>query len=58
MSIIPKYLRHVLTVILIAIRNRVTTVTIDEAPKLPDMYMDPHLKGRLVLKFGSFGPTC
>ncbi|KAK0335075.1 hypothetical protein LTR91_021116 [Friedmanniomyces endolithicus] len=40
------------------IKNRVTTVTIDEAPKLPDMYMDPHLKGRLVLKFGSFGPTC
>ncbi|KAF1987249.1 alcohol dehydrogenase GroES-like domain-containing protein [Aulographum hederae CBS 113979] len=33
-----------------SIRSHVTTVTMDEAPKLPDMYMDPHLKGRLVLK--------
>ncbi|KAK3075238.1 hypothetical protein LTR53_001602 [Teratosphaeriaceae sp. CCFEE 6253] len=33
------------------IKNKVTTVTLDEATKLPDLYMDPHLKGRLVLKF-------
>lgn len=33
------------------IRSFITTVSLDEAPKLLEMYMDPHLKGRLVLKF-------
>lgn len=33
-----------------AIRSHITTVTLDETPELPDMYMNPHLKGRLVMK--------
>ncbi|KAK5729084.1 hypothetical protein LTR15_002225 [Elasticomyces elasticus] len=33
------------------IKNQIRTVGIDDAPKLPEMYMDAHLKGRLVLKF-------
>ena len=35
------------------IRNVITTVGREEAPKLPDMYMSPHLKGRLVMKISS-----
>ena len=32
------------------IRSHVTTVGLEDVPKLPDMYMDSHLKGRLVMK--------
>jgi len=32
------------------IRSYVTTVTLEQTPELPDMYMNPHLKGRLVMK--------
>lgn len=32
------------------IRSYVTTVDFKDVPKLPEMYMDKHLKGRLVLK--------
>jgi D-arabinose 1-dehydrogenase-like Zn-dependent alcohol dehydrogenase len=32
------------------IRSHITTVPFEDAPKLPYMYMDPHLKGRLVMK--------
>ncbi|KAH7039431.1 chaperonin 10-like protein [Macrophomina phaseolina] len=32
------------------IRSYVTTVAFEDAPKLPELYMDKHLKGRLVLK--------
>jgi len=35
------------------IRSHITTVTLDEVPKLPELYMDPHLKGRLVMKIES-----
>jgi D-arabinose 1-dehydrogenase-like Zn-dependent alcohol dehydrogenase len=35
------------------IRSLITTVTLDEAPALPDKYMDPHLKGRLVMNLSS-----
>ena len=35
------------------IRSHITTVTLDDVPKLPEMYMDPHLKGRLVMKIES-----
>ncbi|KAF2094850.1 alcohol dehydrogenase GroES-like domain-containing protein [Rhizodiscina lignyota] len=33
------------------IRSHITTVPLEKVPDLPQMYMDPHLKGRLVLKF-------
>jgi D-arabinose 1-dehydrogenase-like Zn-dependent alcohol dehydrogenase len=33
------------------IRSYITTVTLDQSPELPDLYMNPHLKGRLVVKF-------
>ena len=32
------------------IRSHITTVSLDESPNLPDMYMNPHLKGRLVVE--------
>jgi len=32
------------------IRSHITTVSLDQVPELPSMYMDPHLKGRLVMK--------
>ena len=32
------------------IRSHVTTVPLDKAPELPEMYMNPHLVGRLVMK--------
>lgn len=32
------------------IRSHLTTVSLDQSPDLPDMYMNPHLKGRLVMK--------
>jgi len=32
------------------IRSHISTVSLDDSPKLPDMYMDQHLKGRLVMK--------
>jgi D-arabinose 1-dehydrogenase-like Zn-dependent alcohol dehydrogenase len=35
------------------IRSHITTVSLDQAPELPDLYMDPHLKGRLVMKISS-----
>jgi D-arabinose 1-dehydrogenase-like Zn-dependent alcohol dehydrogenase len=35
------------------VRSHVTTVTLDQTPDLPAMYMDPHLKGRLVMKISS-----
>lgn len=35
------------------IRSHVTTVTLDQVPELPERYMDPHLKGRLVMKIES-----
>ena len=35
------------------IRSHITTVSLDGAPKLPEMYMDPHLKGRLCVKISS-----
>lgn len=35
------------------IRSHITTVGMEEVPKLPDMYMDPHLTGRLVLKIAA-----
>jgi D-arabinose 1-dehydrogenase-like Zn-dependent alcohol dehydrogenase len=35
------------------IRSHITTVSLDQSPGLPDMYMDPHLKGRLVMKLSS-----
>ena len=33
------------------ISTYINAVTIEEAVDLPDMYMDPHLKGRLVVRF-------
>lgn len=33
--------------------SHITTVSLDEAPKLPQMYMDPHLKGRLCVRISS-----
>lgn len=33
------------------IRTKITPIKLEEALKLPESYMDPHLKGRLVLKF-------
>lgn len=35
------------------IKSHVTTVPLDKAPDLPELYMDPHLKGRLVMKISS-----
>jgi D-arabinose 1-dehydrogenase-like Zn-dependent alcohol dehydrogenase len=35
------------------ITSHVTTVDLDKALELPDMYMNPHLKGRLVMKISS-----
>ena len=35
------------------IRSHVTTVSLDQVPELPDLYMDSHLKGRLVMKIES-----
>lgn len=35
------------------VRSHVTTVTLDQVPELPERYMDPHLKGRLVMKIES-----
>ena len=35
------------------VRSHVTTVTLDQVPELPTRYMDPHLKGRLVMKIES-----
>lgn len=35
------------------VKSHVTTVTLEGAVQLPDLYMNPHLKGRLVLKVGS-----
>ena len=35
------------------IRSHITTVGLEEVPKLTDMYMDPHLTGRLVMKISS-----
>jgi D-arabinose 1-dehydrogenase-like Zn-dependent alcohol dehydrogenase len=35
------------------IRSRVTTVSLQEATNLTERYMDPHLKGRLVMKIAS-----
>ncbi|XPS73437.1 Alcohol dehydrogenase [Ascochyta lentis] len=32
------------------IRSHITTIDFKDVPKLPEMYMDKHLKGRLVLK--------
>lgn len=32
------------------VRSHLTTVDFKDVPKLPEMYMDKHLKGRLVLK--------
>lgn len=32
------------------IKSHVTVLSIDQAPDLPALYMDPHLKGRLVVK--------
>lgn len=32
------------------VKSHVTTVRMEDGPKLTDMYMDPHLKGRLVMK--------
>jgi D-arabinose 1-dehydrogenase-like Zn-dependent alcohol dehydrogenase len=32
------------------IRSHLNVISIDRAPELPDLYMDPHLKGRLVVK--------
>lgn len=32
------------------VRSWVTEVSLDEAPGLPERYMNPHLKGRLVVK--------
>ena len=32
------------------IRSNITAVPLEGVPDLPDMYMDPHLKGRLVMK--------
>ena len=33
------------------IRTKITTVNLEEALNLPEMYMNPHLKGRLWVKF-------
>ncbi|RAH67551.1 alcohol dehydrogenase GroES-like domain-containing protein [Aspergillus aculeatinus CBS 121060] len=33
------------------IRSHVRTLRLEDAPNLPSLYMDPHLKGRLVVKF-------
>ena len=35
------------------ISSHITTIGIDEAPKVTGMYMTPHLKGRLVVKIAS-----
>jgi D-arabinose 1-dehydrogenase-like Zn-dependent alcohol dehydrogenase len=35
------------------IRSHITTVSLDQTPELPGMYMDAHLKGRLVMKASS-----
>jgi D-arabinose 1-dehydrogenase-like Zn-dependent alcohol dehydrogenase len=35
------------------IRSHITTVSLDQTPELPGRYMDPHLKGRLVMKISS-----
>ena len=32
------------------IRSHITTVSLDQTPELPGIYMDPHLKGRLIMK--------
>ncbi|KAK6436791.1 hypothetical protein LTR95_007015 [Oleoguttula sp. CCFEE 5521] len=32
------------------VQSYITTVKFDDMPKLPEMYMNPHLKGRLVMK--------
>lgn len=32
------------------IKSHINVVSLDQAPELPAMYMDPHLKGRLVVK--------
>jgi D-arabinose 1-dehydrogenase-like Zn-dependent alcohol dehydrogenase len=35
------------------IRSHVTTLSMDESTNLPERYMNPHLKGRLVMKISS-----
>jgi D-arabinose 1-dehydrogenase-like Zn-dependent alcohol dehydrogenase len=35
------------------IRSHITTVSLDQVPELPYMYMDAHLKGRLVMKLSA-----
>ena len=35
------------------IRSHITTVPLEKSPDLPDMYLNPHLKGRLVMKLSS-----
>jgi len=37
----------------LGIRSHITTVSFDQVPHLPAMYMDPHLKGRLVMTMSS-----
>ena len=32
------------------IRSHITTIASEQTPQLPEMYMDEHLKGRLVMK--------
>jgi hypothetical protein len=33
------------------VKSHLTVVPFEGAVDLPDLYMDPHLKGRLVLKY-------
>lgn len=35
------------------IRSHITTIGMDEVPKVVDMYMNPNLKGRIVMKISS-----
>lgn len=35
------------------IRSHITTVPLEKSPDLPDMYLNPHPKGRLVMKLSS-----
>lgn len=35
------------------VKSHITTVSLEKTPELPAMYMDPHLKGRLVMKISS-----
>lgn len=33
-----------------SIQSHIITVSFEDVPRLPELYMDKHLKGRLVLK--------